>query len=301
MTVIVSSSTIASLINCPRRFILNYHHTERTPSLATEVGTAVHQALQDATETGDRHAAIKALIKRYPYELWLTATNKERASRSLLSCAVAIDTALDMLDLQGMRLAEVNGRKATELDFLLTLTDKDGKPLDIAYSGSIDSVFVDSTGMPIITDYKTTTKDINLAVLQYSHSLQACIYAIVVASALGIEPTDIEYQYIIIKLDNGMGEVHTERARVTPAKLNEVRGYLKVYTTVLQQMLAERNFPPNNSSCTSFGRPCYFANQCDMAHVNEAITSALTTNPAYRYAYLETGKTDYDIRGRLSL
>ena len=55
--------------------------------MATEVGTAVHQALQDATEAGDRHAATKALIKRYPYELWLTATNKERASRSLLSCA----------------------------------------------------------------------------------------------------------------------------------------------------------------------------------------------------------------------
>jgi len=298
---IISSSTIASLLSCPRRFILNYHSPERRPTLATEVGTAVHQAMQAATETGDRHEATKALVRRYPYELWLTATNRERASRSLLSCATVIDTALDALDLHGFRLAEVNGRKASELDFLLELVDHDNAPLGIAYSGSIDSVFVDSTGMPVITDYKTTVKDIGLAALQYSHSLQACIYAIVLASAMGIEPTDIEYQYIILKLDDGLGEVQTERKRVTPALLDEARGYLQVYTNALREMLRTRNFPQQNSSCTAFNRPCFFANVCDRPHVEQAITSALTTDPGYRYAYLDTGKTDYDIRGRLSI
>ena len=185
--IILSSSTLHSLISCPRKFILNNASPARSASLATEVGTAVHQAMQAGTETGTsaspeaHRAAMQALLRRYPFGMWQDAKPAERKVRSILSCAVAVDNALDTLDANGFRLAKVNGRKASELDFLLSFQHAYGEHREhsvasgVAYSGSIDSVFVDAYGAPVITDYKTTVKDIALASLQYAHSMQACI------------------------------------------------------------------------------------------------------------------------------
>lgn len=295
--IIISSSTIYQLLSCPRKFILGYATPNRTPSLATEVGTAVHQAMQAGTEASDRamHHALCALLRRFPYELFLNASPKERANRSLLSCATAIETALAQLDQHGLRLAEVNGRKASELDFLLTLDTN----REFGYSGSIDSVFVGSDGRVWITDYKTTTKDIELAALQYSKSLQASIYAIVVASALGIPATDICYQYVIIRLDSQLGEVRFERKQVTAEGISEAKKYLRIFTNTLRECWHSEYFPPQADSCTAFKRPCWYANQCNATGLREAIASIKEMPDTYRYAYLDTGKTDYDIRGEL--
>ena len=308
--IILSSSTLHSLIGCPRRFILNNASPARSASLATEVGTAVHQAMQAGTETGasaspEAHrAAMLALLRRYPFGLWQDAKPAERKVRSILSCAVAVDNALDTLDANGFRLAEVNGRKASELDFLLSFTHNfgaDSVASDIAYSGSIDSVFVDPYGAPVITDYKTTVKDISLASLQYAHSMQACIYAIVLSQALGIPATDISYQYIIIKLDDGLGEIQVERKRVTAESIAEATAYLRFYIGCLERMMQARYFPQQHDACVAFNRPCFFANECDGAHMKAAIENAERADCSYRYAYLDTGKTDYDIRGTLTL
>ena len=305
--IILSSSTIQSVLTCPRKFILNYASPHRTESLATGVGTAVHQALQTATEHSlepdSYRQALKALLRSYPHQLFLDASTKERANRSLLSCAVAVENTLQQLNQHGMRLAQINGRPASEVDFLLDLVGSSGQAGDVAfaYSGSIDSVFVDTGGQVIITDYKTTTKDIHLAQLQYQKSLQACIYAIVLSNALGIQPTDIDYQYIIIKLDNTFGEVAFERHRITADSIEDARRYLAFYTTSLQSCFRANYFPPHSGSCTQFNRQCYFCDQCNNHQCEIAVREALSLPDTYRYAYLETGKTDYDIRGVLVL
>lgn len=300
MNIIISASTVPTILSCPRKFILNYDNPERRETLATGVGTAIHHSIQTGVETGNMHEATKALLAKYPYELFLQASKKERASRSLLSCITAVDTTLNQLDLKGYSLATINGKKATELDFLLNL-NRDGKPLDISYSGSIDNVLISPQGVPVITDYKTTTKSLELASLQYSKSLQAAIYAIVIAQALGIAPTDIQYQYIIIKLDNQLGEIAFERHAVTSDSLADAARYLRVYTNALSDMITNGYFPPQSSSCTSFSRPCWFANQCSNESVREALNRIANKPDSYRYAYLDTGKTDYDIKGDLSL
>lgn len=305
--IILSSSTIQSVLTCPRKFILNYASPHRSESLATGVGTAVHQALQTATEhsqDANRYQlALRALLRSFPHQLFLDATTRERANRSLLSCAVAIENTLQQLNQFGMTLVKINGKPASEVDFLLDIVGDSVQAKDVAfaYSGSIDSVFIDTAGKVIITDYKTTTKDIHLAQLQYQKSLQACIYAIVLSNALGIDPTDIDYQYIIIKLDNTFGEVAFERHSITADSIEDAKRYLHFYTSALQSCFRSGYFPPHSGSCTQFNRECYFAGQCDNLSCKNAIKEALALPDTYRYAYLETGKTDYDIRGVLEL
>lgn len=305
--IILSSSTIQSVLTCPRKFILNYASPHRTESLATGVGTAVHQALQTATEhslePNSYRLALAALLRSFPHKMFLDASTRERANRSLLSCAVAIENTLQQLNQQGMSLVRINGKPASEVDFLLDLMGSSTMAGDVAfaYSGSIDSVFIDTAGQVIITDYKTTTKDIHLAQLQYQKSLQACIYAIVLSNALDIQPTDIQYQYIIIKLDNSFGEVAFERHQITAESIDDARRYLSFYTSALQSCFRSGYFPPHSGSCSQYSRECYFAGQCDNKSCRSAVKEALSLPDTYRYAYLDTGKTDYDIRGVLQL
>lgn len=301
----ISNSSLGTLSSCPRRFMYQYADAKRQDTMATLVGTAMHQAVQEWALTGDRDKAYHALMYAYPFDKYLEETNASKAKRSINSCMMALDAAMDGISYSGLKLMTINDKPANELDFALVLKSTE-LHYPLCYTGSIDSIFLQPWNERILVcDYKTTTRNVELTNKMYSNSNQAIMYALILSAALGIKPTDVDYQYALIEVTDKIPQFQMQAKAITEEAVSEAIATIKTYALWIESMLDAMFFPKNSSDCINFNRICPHYDGCTAgaSYSNEVYKTMLnrimSEEPEYRYTYLGSDKTDYDLKGEI--
>ena len=306
MTLYISNSSLGVLTSCPRRFMYQYTQPVRQDTMATLVGTAMHQGIQEWALSGDRDRAYTALLRAYPFDKWLEESSSSKAKRSITSCMTALDAAMDGISYSGLRLMDINGKPANELDFALTLSTPELK-YPLCYTGSIDSIYLQADDSILVCDYKTTTRPVDLTAAMYRNSNQAVMYALILSAALGIKPTDIYYQYAIIEMTDKIPTFCMHAKPITDEAVSEAVATLKTMSLWISSMLDSHFFPKSSSSCINYNRLCSHYDRCTAgacilsADTDELLSRVCSEEPEYRYTYLGSDKTDYDLKGTLQI
>lgn len=266
----LSYSSLLTLHSCPRKYQLKRMEAQATEddsssSVTFAFGHVVGLGIQEYLT---HHSADKTIWACFlMWEPDLLVDNPKQAKSFWLAIA-AVQQFISLCEnnfMEDWKLAEYNGKPATELSFLIHF------PNGFTYKGYVDAVLVNSiTNEVMVLEVKTTSAAaVNGAT--YKNSAQAIGYSIVL-DALFPNLSSYTVQYLIYK---------------TKAKEYDVMQFAKTYldrALWIRQILLDIDvinlyedagiYPMRGESCNEFYRECEYFGICTLA--TESIVSELT-------------------------
>lgn len=279
--VVTSHSIDGTFESCPKRFMFRHVYQEmpvlEPRGLAADVGTALHEAVQDWTKHGDIMRAAYILCRFWPWEL-----EQKRIESGLVDHKRTLGNALLLLEKicshpfwdewEPARLP--NGDHAIELAWRINHISLGSFPHPVtgadtylATQGKIDWILQHRKhrGRFMVCDLKTTILGEEAQQASFRFSGQGGQYGIVTSHAIGHDwrTEGIDICYFVAEFgEHGSPEVFPREYHLTPEEIYEsIEG--KNERLRRQLNMGRTGFWPRRShGCSFYQVPCGFLDIC---------------------------------------
>jgi PD-(D/E)XK nuclease superfamily len=286
----ISDSGLKTFQSCPKKWgfakaIVSYNDRERGGD-ASEVGSAMHAAIQDFMVHRDEDRAILVLAENHPIEL---LDSKNAATYSLEASTITLLEVLENSALVQYELAyfDRGGEKvpAIEIPYMIRI---ELDHIVLVLRAFVDVIVRTENNTYMAIDIKTATAlSVKNFAFKYLYDWQITSYGVALNALLGI---DGDLRVAV------QGVVQSDREpshdmpifKRSKADRDAYFFWLLDNCRRIERYWLARTFPRNPGACVAFGRECYFHAQCG-ANTIEAMQ--LLINPS------RTEGTS-DIRGR---
>lgn len=268
----ISHSGLSSFASCPKKFafrkLLVHFENQRRGSDATDVGSALHEGLQEYMRSRDEDKALEIMALHHPIDL----RNPEKAAQYSLE-AVAhtmlhalhnqpVDSAVGITDYDLAYFDKGTGvlEPGTEIAFLVEI---ELEHLMFHQRGFIDLVLRSPiNGRYLAVDIKTTTpQGVRNFQTKYKWDWQVTSYGIPLNALLG-EFAEFEVGIFGVVLSDREPATHFPTFRRQRADIESYQFYLLDKCRQIQHYWLQGRFPRHPTACVSFNQPCYFINDC---------------------------------------
>lgn len=246
-----------------RKFHMN---SNRTESLAGNVGNALHEGYQTWLLTGDKDKAVFEFMLRYPYKYEKSPSD----FRSLEACYSTLLALMESQVLSGFELAyiEIDGvaQPCIEVPFQINIADfslDDEVDTPVTYIGFMDLILYDRfNDVYIVVDIKTTRMTTDDMTPIYRFDEQCIPYAIVLERLLGRELKGLTVKYLSAYIDILEPKIRPYQFEKNEQDIHDwMRGFL-VDLQMIKTFYQLNWFPRNSNACFAWNRTCQFYNEC---------------------------------------
>lgn len=267
----LSHSSRQMFASCARKleFRKFYASSKRDETLASSVGTALHEGLQTWLDTGDKQAAIWAMMVNYPIKF---VPPSPQMSRSLEACYATLIAMMSSQALNGYELVRVNVngelRPAVEVPFVIHVTNfdfrgTDGQQIPIRYVGFIDLIMYNIiTDEYVIIDIKTTGRKLDDFTPVYRFDDQCLPYALVLDRLIGRPVTELNYKILSCFIDLDEPKVKLLDFHKSADEIADWTRGLYLDLQLIKTYYESAWFPRRSTACTAFNRTCQFFDFC---------------------------------------
>jgi len=275
--VLVTSHSIdGTFDSCPRRFEFR-HVIGQIPDIdesgfAAEVGTAMHEALQEWARTDSDEAGYITLMKWWPWEL---EEKKERADARNFPNALLLLRALMESDFWNEWEVDIlpDGTHAIELPYRIThkslgsfIHPRTGRPTYLADQGKIDFIIRHRvTHARRVLDLKTTTYDESLHYGAFRFSGQGAGYGMVLDSALGIDfrRNGMDVTYLLAEFSPYGPNVRPLEYHLSPEEVDDLITAKKLRLMRMLMYARMNHWPRRTHGCVFFNQQCAYLDVCE--------------------------------------
>lgn len=280
-TLITSHSIDGTFESCPRRFEFRHLYLQvpltEGMGLAAEIGTALHEAVQQWTRDYDVDKSNEMLLRWWPWQLedaramsGMRDSNRTLGNSLLLLDAIRADPFWDEWEVATLP----DGSPAIELPWRINHTSLGtfahpvtGEHVYVATQGKIDWILRHRTDRwrYRVCDLKTTVMDATAQEASFRFSGQAGQYGIVLAKAIGLdwEKEGMEVTYFVAEYaEHGLPAVYPRSYTLSP---EEIWDSIRTKDERLRRMMSmgrEGFFPRRTHGCTFYQKPCGFLDIC---------------------------------------
>jgi len=259
---LISHSSMSTYESCPRKleFTKLYGFNLKKPSLAGDGGNALHEAVGEYIKTGSKDLAILKLMLSYPIDL----CDNPLWKWSLESAYAALISTINYLDEHTeLEIAEINGKPAIEVAFLINIKHNIAGLMPVKYRGYIDFVFynrLDNTYF--VMDLKNTTWKLDDFTPVYKYSPQCLPYSLVLARALGKNFENLHVEYLISIVDIMESRTISLEFNKSIHDVEEWTRDLWMELMNIKTYIDTKWWPRRSGSCISFNKTCAFFELC---------------------------------------
>lgn len=259
---LISHSTMSSADSCWRKleFAKMYGVNLKKPSLAGDGGTALHEAVGEYIKTKDKHLAILKLMLCYPIQL----CDNPMWKWSLEAAYASLIATINYLEIHTeLEIAEINGKPAIEVAFLINILHGIDGLMPVKYRGYIDFVFYNRLdNIYFVLDLKNTTWNLKDFTPVYKYSPQCLPYSLVLASALDRDFSNLHTEYLISKVDILEAKTILLEFDKSEKDVEEWTKDLYMKLVQIKTFIDTQWWPRNSNSCLAFNRTCNFFELC---------------------------------------
>lgn len=268
----ISHSGLNTFASCPKKFafrkmIINYNEG-RESGVAADVGTALHEAIQEYMRSRSTTEAMLRLAEFHPIEL---KHSSDAPKYSLEASLITLEHVINegTLDSYDLVYFEKDGKRipGTEVAFLVEI---ELEHLVFHLRGLIDLVLQSMvTGRIIAADIKTTTTQaLPTMEAKYKWDWQATSYGIPLNGLLGIEHQFNVAIAGVIQSDYEPKFVMPEYKR-GPTDVDQYYHYLIDKCQTMQRYWLDGIFPRHPTSCIAYGKVCHYHANCGASTLND--------------------------------
>lgn len=295
----ISHSGLNTFSSCPRKFawrkaIVSFNR-EMDSKIAADVGTAMHEGIQNYLQFHDEDRALEAMAIAHPIDIQDSAA----AQYSLEAAAITLRHVIREDDLDNFELATFvkDGKTipAIEIAFLLVI---ETEHLVFHLRGFIDAVMLNrSSGNFVSTDIKTMTPQAESKLeVRYHYDYQTTSYGIPLQGLLGLEGSFDTAIYGIVMSDRDPSSTLVPYRR-TPADIEEYYFYLLDKCAQIERYWVAQRFPRDPKGCLTYGRVCPHFTDCTTSSLWDmqlrANPSLKPGDPGRPFVPVFTAKLDY--------
>lgn len=303
---VTSHSIDGTFESCPRRFMFRHLYEEmpllEPRGLAADVGTALHEAVQDWTRHGDIEKAGMTLLRWWPWQLEAAREEAKMKDhkRTLGNALMLMEEVCKHPFWESWEVATLpNGEPAIELPFRIEhkslgtiIHPVTKQPLYLATQGKMDWILrhKKERWRYMVTDLKTTILNEPAQQASFRFSGQAGQYGLVLSHAIGQDWQEkgIEVTYFVAEFSEfGMPIVSPMQHALSPTEVAEA---IEAKNERLRRMInmGETGFWPRRShGCAFYQVPCGFL---DICHRSE---------PDYLWRWFEASRDKFSKESRL--
>lgn len=278
---VTSHSIDGTFESCPRRFEFMYLYQRRPASeprgLAADVGTALHEAVQEWTRTRDLDIASVTLLRWWPWKLeqQRNEMGKTDHKRTIGNALLLLERIVNHPFWDEWEVAKLpDGSFAIELPWRINHISLGtiphpvtGEPYYLATQGKIDWILQHKIQRNrfMATDLKTTILDEPAQQASFRFSGQAGHYGLVLAHAIDLpwHKLGLEVTYFVGEFgDHGEPETNPLHHELEP---EEVYDSIEGKNERLRRMIAmgtAKFWPRRSHGCAFYGTPCGFLDIC---------------------------------------
>lgn len=272
---ITSHSIDGTFESCARRFEFR-HVIGMVPILeetgfAAEVGTAMHEALQEWSRTQSLDAGYIALLRHWPWRL--EAQRKKASARNLDNAILMLESLVTHPIWEEYEVATLpDGTHAIELAYRINHVSlggfrhpKTGRITFLAEQGKMDWILRHKVTKSLrVLDLKTTAYDEETHESSYRFSGQGGSYGTVLSAAVGhdFRKHGLEVTYLVAEF-NTEGPIIRDYPYTISAE--EVEDLILTKRLRFEKMLTyARNqfWPRRTHGCNFYGTPCGYLDVC---------------------------------------
>jgi hypothetical protein len=280
---VTSHSNDGTFDSCPRRFEF-IHAWRRSPpresgTYAADVGTALHEAVQEWARTDSADLGAVKLLREWPHvdERYRRLTSKAIGARTLGNGLLLYDRVVNHHWWADWELVSIKGfGHAIEVPWLIIheslgpIIMPDGKRAYIATQGKIDFILRnrhDRRRLRVL-DLKTTEKDVPAHEAAFRFSDQAGLYALILDHVMDSHwhETGLDVTYFVAyfgSLDNEMA-ISPLDYTLNPMEVQELIDVKLERITRMHTYASHGRWPRRSHGCEFFGTPCGFLNVCQV-------------------------------------
>jgi len=259
---LISHSTMSAYESCPRilEFTKLYGFNLKGESLPGDGGNALHEAVGEFIKTGSKELAILKLMLLYPIHLCDNPVWKW----SLEACYASLISTINYLEEHTeLEIAEINGKPAIEVAFLINVKHGIEGLMPVKYRGYIDFVFYNRLeNSYFVLDLKNTTWNLADFTPVYKYSPQCLPYALVLARALGRNFENLHVEYLISKVDIMEAKTFVLQFDKSLQDVEEWSRDLWMELMNIKTYIDTKWWPRRSGACVSFNRTCKFFELC---------------------------------------
>jgi hypothetical protein len=278
---VTSHSIDGTFESCPRRFEFRHLYQQfpllESSGLAADVGTALHEAVQEWTRCYSFERAAMTLMRWWPWELEekrKQAGFKPDYARTLGNALMLLEKIIKHKFWDSWEVARLpDGSPAIELAWRINHTSLgsfksviDGTETFIATQGKIDWILRHKvTGELRVTDLKTTILDEALQMANFRFSGQAGQYGLVLSQAIGHDwhTHGMDVCYFVAEFgEHGFPEANPMEHHLDPMEIYEA---IEAKNERLERMISmgQKGFWPRRAhGCVFYQKPCGFIDVC---------------------------------------
>lgn len=280
--IVTSHSIDGTFESCPRRFMFRHIYQEvplgEKGGLAADIGTALHEAVQEYTRSYDLDKAGIVLLKWWPWKLekQREAAGFPRDLRRTLGNALMLlericaDSFWDSWEVAMLP----DGEPAIELAWRINHISLGsfrhpvaGEQVYLATQGKIDWILKHKRipNRYMVTDLKTTIKDETAQSASFRFSGQGGQYGLVVAHALGLDWSKhgMDVTYLVAEFgEHGFPDVRPLEYHLEPEEILES---IEAKNERLRRQIAMGTsgfWPRRSHGCEFYQTPCGFLDIC---------------------------------------
>lgn len=270
----ISHSGLQTFKSCPRKFayrkvLINADQRDFS-GIAANVGTAMHEGIQEAFRSRDLDKAIEALALHHPIEL---PKGTDASVYSIESSIITLREALtdEIMDYELVSV-ERNGETVDgiEVKFLVVIDLGPDCPVIFHLRGYIDLILKHPfNGVIAPIDIKTMTPNaFAQAYNKYRQDTQITSYGMPINALLG-QFDEFQAGIFAVSMSdyNPQTKLHPYKRRI-----GDVEDYQFDLLDSCQRIARYyqlQHFPRNSSGCVAFGRPCKFLEHCHLRTMEE--------------------------------
>lgn len=283
----LSHSTLSSFHSCPRYMELSklYINPKYDESLATRVGTALHEGLQTYLKTKSVDKGIFAMMMAYPWSYG----ESPMKDRSAEGCYATLMHMIEQFNSDRYELAYVKNNLGEEVpmvetgfrinfnDFKLETPSKSGasnftayKEIPMYYVGYIDLILYDKIqDSYIVVDIKTTTDKLEDLSPKFVFSDQCIPYGIVLQQLLGLDYSTLNVGYYVCNVSLMSPNARFYDFQKSQAFMYDWARTTHETLTRIVNYTRDAWFPRCGSGCVSYMKPCKYINECALRNPNQ--------------------------------
>lgn len=291
----ISPSGLNAYNACPRRFAYNKviipSAMRDNSGLAANVGTAMHEGIQEYFRTRDVEKAVLALAKFHPIDLGKQV--KDAANYSLEASTITLLHAIedDFCQSELVPIIDHNGveRDGTEVKFLIVIDLGPDCPVLFHYRGYIDLIIRDMLSDKVIpVDIKTMLpKAYGMVESKYKFDYQTTPYGLVLNSVLGNFENFTTAIFAVSQFDGGP-EVRYIPYNRSVGEIEDFQLYLIGACSQIARNYGNEYWPQHPSACYNFNRLCHYHEHCHLRTLKEM---QLRVNPSQK-VHINTTRTE---------
>lgn len=278
---ITSHSIDGTFESCPRRFEFRHLYQQvpllEAPGLAADVGTALHEAVQEWTRSYSMEKAQLTLARWWPWQLEdlrEQAGMQKDYKRTLGNALMLLEAITKHKFWDDWEVARLpDGSPAIELPWRINHTSLgsfknpiDGSETFLATQGKIDWILQHKrTGQFRVTDLKTTILDEALQDANFRFSGQAGQYGLILSQAIGLDWREhgMDVCYFVAEFgEHGLPVANPMEHSLDPMEIYEA---IEAKNERLRRMISMGRsgfWPRRGHGCVFYQKPCGFLDIC---------------------------------------